>query len=105
MTNLETDVARKIEIKDQMERLQQELDAIDDRLREQGYGEHEAGAWNVLVQHNRRLNAGRFKDAFPVARYPHLYSPSVNTAAIKEHLAPKDLEQYYDEGRPVVRVR
>ena len=57
------------------------------------------------MQHNRRLNPGRFQQAFPVAQYPYLYKPAVDTTAIKEHLAPKALDAFYDEGRPVVRVR
>ncbi len=106
MTTIEDYVARRVELKEQIERYEQEVQLIDERLREAfDFGNNDAGEWTVQVQHNRRLNTAAIEAAFPVAQFPHLYRPAVDTAAVKENLAPVVLDQYYSEGTAKILVK
>lgn len=98
--------ARLVTISEQIDRLTQEKQQIQDEIRERHpYGSTPAGDWEIQVQRNRRLDTARIEQRYPVAQYPHLYRPAVNTAALKENLAPVELEQFYSEGTPKVLVR
>lgn len=99
-------VARRVHINEQIDRLTQEKQQIDEKLREEhDLGKHEVGDWTLTVRANRRLNAQRFEQRFPVAQYPHLYRAAVDSAALKDNFAPVDLEQFYDVGAPVLVVK
>lgn len=102
---LEQDVARRVELKETIDRLNQEVALIDDRLRQHDYGNYDAGDWTLQLQHSRTLNGGRFAEAYPVTKFPELYKAVPDTAAIKEHIAPVALDAFYDEGRPKVVVK
>lgn len=105
MSKLSDLVARKVALKEKQENIAEQIAQIDEQLREEGAGNHDAGEWTLQLQPNRTLNASRFIDAFPVAQYPHLFKAVPDTAAIKEHIAPVALGQYYDEGRLKVVVK
>lgn len=105
LPSIQEDVARRVEIEEQIARLKGEMDMINDRLRVQPYGNHDAGDWQLQIQHNRRLDAERISQRFPVAQYPHLYKPTIDTAAVKENFAPIELEKFYIEGAAKVVVR
>ena len=98
-------VARRVQLDEQITRLQGEKDQINIELAKLAYGNHSAGDWTVNIQHNRRLDTARIEQRFPVAQYPHLYEPKVSTAAVQESYAPVELEQFYIEGRPKVLVK
>lgn len=103
--SIKEDVARRVSVVAQIERLTEEKAAIDERLRQEGLGVHDAGDWSVSISPNRRLDAERFTQRFPVAQYPHLYAPSINIKAVKEYMAPVELDQFYVEGAPRVLVK
>lgn len=63
-----------------------------------------AGDYTVQVTRPRRLNEAAFTAAYPVAQHPQLYGPKVNLSAVKHHVAPNDLDAFYVEGKPVVKV-
>lgn len=97
--------ARKVELKEQQERIVQELALIDDKFRELGLGNHDAGDWTVQVRTNRRINNAAVEQAFPVVQFPHFYKPAVNLDALKANLAPVELDKFYSDGTPIVVVR
>jgi hypothetical protein len=69
-------------------------------------GTHQLGAHVVLVKAGaRRLNATRLTTAFPFTDRPDLYKAALDTAAVKDRIAPADLAAYYDEGTPTVEIR
>jgi hypothetical protein len=105
LPSLREDTARLVTIDEQIARLNDEKSLIQDRLRTLEYGNHDAGDWTVQVQHNRRLDAARIAERYPVAQYPHLYEPKISTAAVKEYFAPVELEQYQIEGAPKLVVK
>ena len=99
-------VARRVHLKDQAERIADELKQIDEKLREAfKFGNNDAGDWTVQLSHNRQLDKARFMQRFPVAQYPHFYQPTVDTAAIKDFIAPRELEAFYNEGAAKIAVK
>ncbi|WAC65158.1 hypothetical protein OVA14_07090 [Agrococcus sp. SL85] len=80
---------------------------IDDQLRDLGYGSHPYAGVRVSIEHNRRLDADRFQRAYPPATHAALYKVTVapDLTAIKEQIAPADLDAFYNEGTPKVVVR
>ncbi|MFT4258021.1 hypothetical protein [Microbacterium sp.] len=97
--------ARKVALAEQIDRLTQEKKQIDEKLAELGPGKHDAGEWTVTVSPNRRIDTARIEQRFPVAQYPHLYRPAVDTAALKEYMAPIELNAFYIEGQPRILVK
>ena len=91
------------------------IDQATDRVKEidglirdhHGYGVYEYAGLRVGVERNRRLDADRFRNAYPIDRHPTFWKVTVtpDTAAIKDRIAPADLDPFYDEGQPIVRVR
>lgn len=102
---LEQDVERRAELKERIELLTQEVTLIDERIREQGFGRFPVGEWDVNVQHNRRLDPALIEAKYPVTQYPQFYKPVISTDAIKEHIAPAQLEAFYVEGKARVVVK
>lgn len=81
---------------------------IDNEIREHHtYGTTEYAGLRVTVSRNRRLDAERFRAAYPVDKHPDYWKIAVtpNTDVIKEHVAPADLDAYYTEGQPKIVVK
>jgi len=70
-----------------------------------GFGTHKIAGLSVGIAHNSRLSASAFEAAYPVMKYPHLYKPTPDSAAIKEHLSPAEIRKYTNEGDPRVTVK
>ena len=105
MTNSEL-AARRDHLDEQIKRLTDERDQINDLIRENnGMGNNEAGDWTIQLQVNRQLDKARFMQRFPVAQYPHFYQPTVDSAAIKQFIAPAELGAFYNEGTPKIAVK
>lgn len=62
------------------------------------------GVYKVSIQHNRRRDDAAFMRAYPFEKFPELYKPSLDTAAIKHEIAPADLEAFTVEATPKVLV-
>lgn len=105
LPSIAEDAARRVYLEEQKDRIQQEIDQINDRLRTNDFGNHDAGDWTLTVRHNRRLDAKRLEQRYPVAQYPQYYKPTIDTSAIKQYLAPIELEQFQVEGAPTVVIR
>lgn len=69
------------------------------------YGTHKIAGLSVSVARNSRLSASAFADAYPVMKYPNLYKPAPDSAAIKENLAPTEIKKYTTEGDPRVSIK
>lgn len=52
-----------------------------------------------------RISNSKLATAYPVAEYPHLYKPALDNSAIKNHIAPADLEQYKTYGDATVTIK
>ena len=69
-----------------------------------GEGTTKAGPYKVTVTRPRRLDAKALEDAYPVIDRPELYKRAIDTAAVKKHFSPADLEQFQTVGTPTVRI-
>jgi hypothetical protein len=98
-------VARKVALKEQQERIADELSQIDERLRAEGIGNHDAGDWTLQVIPNRRLDPAAIEQTFPVTKFPQYYKPVPNLDALKANIAPVELAKFYREGTPIVKVK
>lgn len=52
-----------------------------------------------------RIDNAKLANAYPVGQFPHLYKPAIDNAAIKEHIAPAELEQYKKYGEATVVIK
>lgn len=68
-------------------------------------GTTEAAGHKVIVTVPRRLDSKALERAYPVTAYPHLYAPALSTKAVRDNLAPVDLEQYTTAGARQVSIR
>lgn len=98
-------IERRLALKADLEYIQAGIDEIDDHFRERGVGTHAAGRWSVQVRSSRRLDARAVEAAYPVAQHPELYKPAIDTTALKDHIAPVDLDQFYVDNRPSIVVK
>ncbi len=102
--------ARLVDIKQQIDALTGEKAQIEDWLRDQFQPGQtiEAGDHQITISRPaRRLNTSAIASAYPVISWPDLYTPTLNTAAVKKHLSEKTLEEqgFYTEGMPTVKVK
>lgn len=68
-------------------------------------GTHDVAGYKVQVKAGaRRLNSKRLTAAYPFDRAPELYSVALDTAKVKDHVAPAHLIDFYDAGAPTVVV-
>jgi hypothetical protein len=109
-TQIENAAARLIDIKQQIDALAGEKAQIEGWLRDQFQPGQtiEAGDHQITISRpTRRLNTTAITSAYPVISWPNLYTPTLNTAAVKKHLSEKTLEDggFYTEGAPTVRVK
>lgn len=109
-SKIENAASRLIEIKEHMDALAGEKAQIEGWLREHFEPGQtlEAGDYQVTISRPaRRLNTAALANAYPVVSWPDLYTPTLNTAAVKKHLSEKALEDggFYTEGTPTVRVK
>lgn len=100
-------VARRVHLAEQIERLTEEKQQIDEKLLDgREPGNYDAGDWTLQVKAGaRRLNEKMFTERFPVTAYPHLYEAKPSTAAIKEFFAPADLTKFQVQNRSSVAVK
>ena len=109
-TQIENAAARLVDIKQQIDALAGEKAQIEGWLRDQFQPGQtiEAGDHQITISRpTRRLNTTAITSAYPVVSWPDLYTPTLNTAAVKKHLSEKALEDggFYTEGAPTVRVK
>lgn len=100
-------VAERTRLKATADDAAQRIKQIDDQLRDLGYGTHQYAGVRVSIERNRRLDVARFRDAYPVDKHPELWKVTVDpdTAAVREHIAPADLDPFYNESTPKVVIR
>jgi len=68
-------------------------------------GTHPAGSHKIQVRAGaRRLNNTRLAEAYPYTVRPELYKATLDTTAVKHHLAPAELESFKDASAPTVVV-
>ena len=66
-------------------------------------GTHTIADHKLIITVPSRLDPKKLEQAFPVARFPDYYKATIDTASVKAHVAPVELEQYKTAGRPQVR--
>lgn len=70
-----------------------------------GPGKHPVDGLTVSVTVPRRLDAKALAAAYPVTQNPILYKPTIDTAAVRKHIADAALDAFKTEGNPVVTIR
>ncbi|WP_217182672.1 hypothetical protein [Streptomyces sp. AC495_CC817] len=99
-------VARRVHLKEQADRISDELKQIDEKLRATfNFGNNPAGDWTVQLQHNKTLDKERFMQRFPVAQYPHFYQPTVAITEAKKFIPQVELDAFYNEGAAKIAVK
>ena len=68
-------------------------------------GTHDLAGSKVIVSHPRRIDAKAAAAALPFTDRPELYKATLDTALLKRHLSPVDLEAFQVEGNVTVTVR
>ncbi len=107
---VENAASRLVDIKQQIDALAGEKAQIEGWLRDQFQPGQtiEAGDHQITISRPaRRLNTSAIASAYPVVSWPDLYTPTLNTAAVKKYLSEKTLEEqgFYTEGAPTVKVK
>lgn len=105
---LEALALEDVKLADEAAAIAERRDTIRARLLQlhPGTGTVQAGPYKVTVRAGaRRLDPAKVAEAYPVERHPELYRPAVDTAAIKHHLAPAELERFQTQGRPTVVIQ
>lgn len=94
--------AEKEPIEQRMEQIKSEYRA----LLEVGATVKAAGR-TVSIQRNARFDPDKFRAAFPVLQFPHLWTTIEvpNTEAIKESVPPAAMRNFQKEGTPKVVIR
>lgn len=69
------------------------------------YGTHEINGLKVTIGKNPSFNAARFEADHPVHLYPNFYKATVDRAALKQELSPKQLEQYNELGDARITIK
>lgn len=64
-----------------------------------------AGGRTISVQRNATFDPTLFRTAYPVMKFPHLYTSIPDTNAIKENLPPAELRNFQKEGAPKVVIK
>lgn len=54
---------------------------------------------------NARLNNTKLANAFPVTEHPELYKPTIDTKAVRAHIAKVDLVDYETRGDDIVTIK
>ena len=84
-----------VEIEERQTKRKQLVDAIAQLVDE--VGTYAAGSAQVQVKYGgRKLDEARFREQYPVEKYPELYkAPAPDTTAVKHELGGKVLDTFY----------
>lgn len=106
--------ARLDELAKEWSFLQDQRQPIDDRM-EQIKNEYrqllatgttvKAAGRTISIQRNPTFDPAAFRAAYPVLKYPHLYTSVPDSGAIKENLSPATVRTFQKEGTPKVVIR
>jgi hypothetical protein len=59
----------------------------------------------VIISTPHRLDSAALARAYPVTAYPHLYEPKISTKAVRDNVAPIELDKYTKAGQRQVTVK
>lgn len=100
---------RRAVLDEQIERLTQEKALVNEKIFEITQaepGNYGAGDYTVQIKAGaKRLDEKKFAERFPVAQYPNYYKPVPDISAIKEYIAPVELERFQVQNKPSVGVK
>lgn len=95
-------VKRQDAIAADVERIAEIKTILRDRL---PVGTHPVGPFTVQVKAGaKRFDPKAFTAAFPFEVRPDLYSAQLDTAKVKDAVAPRELAAFYSQGAPTVVV-
>ena len=103
---LEQLALEETKLAEQADTIKNRRDAIKTLLRDTlGQGTHDLGTTRVQVKTpTRRLNTKRLAAAYGFDQHPEMYSATLDTTKVKNLLAPKALDDFYDTGAATVVV-
>ena len=64
-----------------------------------------AGPLTVDVKVSARINAAAIQQAYPPDSFPEIYTQTVDVKAVRQYIAPKDLEDFLTYSAPSVTLR
>lgn len=89
----------------QIEPICDRIDEINQELRDNlDAGKHAAGNLTVEIRQGSRFDKTAFTKAHPVTEHPDWYEAVPKLAAIKNALAPAELDSYYVPNKPSVVI-
>lgn len=102
--NIEHLIRARLTIDEQIDQLNAEREQINhailDALPEGG----QVGETKVTVTTPRRLDTRALAAAYPVAGHPALYKATLDTKAVRKHIAEVVLDGFMVDGKPSVRL-
>jgi hypothetical protein len=105
-TEIDAKGARFAELQAEIAERQAELDTLKLEMQQWPIDSYvAAGAFQVQVQAWRKRDDAAFQDVHPFESYPELYKFVLDTAAIKNEVAPVDLEPFMRQQAPKVLVK
>jgi hypothetical protein len=63
------------------------------------------GDRKVIITAPSRLDSAALGRAYPVTMYPHLYEPKLSTSAVRDNIAPVELDKYTKTGSRQITVK
>lgn len=96
---------RALELQAEIAERQAELDEIKLQMQLWPFDKYASEHALVQVQAARRRDDEAFQDAFPFEAFPHLYKFVPDTTAIKNEIAPVDLEPFMRQQAPRIVVK
>lgn len=66
---------------------------------------HDLGGVRVTVSPNRRLDAKKAEESYPVTDFPHVWKASIDTKVLKEEIGQNAYDGLTLEGVPRVTVK
>ncbi len=99
-------VAERVKREAEIEADRERIDAINARLLDLlPTGTHDAGDHKVTIRAGaRRLDPAKVAEAYPFREHPEMYKVAVDTAKVREYVAPNFLRDLQTEGNPTVVV-
>ncbi len=91
---------------EQREPINARMEAIKTEYRRLlGIGSVKAAGHTITVSPNRTFDPEAFRAAYPVMKFPHLYTSVPDTGAIRENVPPAVLRTFQKEGTPRVTIK
>ena len=105
---IEAIVQRRTMLKEQLEVIENQIDALDDLIKaELPVGVTKVAGLRLSITCPARWTAetkAKFVKAHPATHYPDFYCQQLDTKAVEKYIAPAELDEYKPRGDTQLRV-